>query len=106
MNKIRTNDQVIILSGNQKGQQGRVTRVIGDSVTIEGRNLVFKTKRPNPQKGESGGIVKKEMPLHISNVMLVDSATGKGSRTGVKHLEDGRKVRYLKPDGEVVESNE
>lgn len=89
-------------AGNDKGRRGRVTQVIGDTVIVEGVNLVSKTVRPNPQANEAGGIKQKEMPVHISNVAVADPDTGKATRIGFKVLDDGRKVRFYKSSGEVI----
>ena len=104
MNRIRKNDQVIVIAGRDKGRKGAITRIDGDRVWVENVNVVKKHQKPNPAKGLQGGIVEKEMSLHISNVALVDSATGKPSRIGFRTLEDGRKVRYFKSNNEVVDS--
>ena len=104
MKRIQKGDQVIVISGKDKGRQGTVLRVGDDDrVLVEAVNLVKKHEKPNPMKGVEGGIVEKEMPLHISNVMLFNPMTSKGDRVGFKVLEDGRKVRYFKSNGEVVD---
>ncbi|MFQ5756567.1 MAG: 50S ribosomal protein L24 [Acidiferrobacterales bacterium] len=104
MRRIRKGDQVVVLAGKDKGKQGAVLRVLsGNRVLVENVNMVKRHTRPNPNKGVSGGIMDKEASLHISNVALYNSATGKGERVGVKVLEDGRKVRYFKGNGEVVD---
>ena len=104
MRKIKKSDDVIVTAGKDKGKRGSVLRVTDDDrVVVEGCNMVKKHVKPNPNTGESGGIVDKEMPLHISNVALFNPATGKGDRVGVKTLEDGRKVRYFKSNNEVVD---
>ena len=102
MNKIRKGDEVAVLTGKDKGKRGTVLRVDGDVVVVEGINRVKKHVRPNPLKGEVGGIVEKEMPIHVSNVALFNPATQKGDRVGIKTLEDGRKVRFFKSNGELV----
>ncbi|KND57132.1 LSU ribosomal protein L24p (L26e) [Candidatus Paraburkholderia schumanniana] len=94
MNKIRKGDEVIVITGKDKGKRGTVLAVAEDRVTVEGINLVKKHVKPNPMKGTTGGVEAKSMPLHISNVALVD-ANGKASRVGIK-VEDGKKVRFLK----------
>jgi large subunit ribosomal protein L24 len=105
MQRIRQGDEVIVIAGKDKGRRGSVTRVFDDGrVIVENVNLVKKHQKPNPNAGVPGGIVEKEAPLHLSNVMLFNSATGKGDRVGVKTLGDGRKVRYFKSNGEVVDS--
>jgi large subunit ribosomal protein L24 len=104
MKRIQKGDQVIVISGKDKGRQGTVLRVGSDDrVLVEAVNLVKKHEKPNPMKGVEGGIVEKAMPLHISNVMLFNPMTSKGDRVGFKVLEDGRKVRYFKSNGEVVD---
>ncbi len=104
MRKIRKGDDVIVLTGKDKGKRGTVLRVMPDSdkVIVEGINKVKKHQRPNPLKSVPGGIVEKEMPLHISNVALYNPATSKADRVGIRVLEDGRKVRYFKSNGELV----
>ena len=109
MQKIRKGDTVVVTTGKDKGKRGTVLRVMdGGKVLVEGVNRVKKHQRPNPVKGQTGGIIDKEMPLAISNVMLVNPATGKGDRVGFKFLEAqggaaARKVRFFKSNGEVVD---
>jgi large subunit ribosomal protein L24 len=109
MQKIRKGDQVVVTTGKEKGKRGSVLRVFeSGKVLIEGVNRMKKHQRPNPVKGQTGGIIDKEMPVHISNVMLVNPATGKGDRVGFKFLEaqaggEPRKVRFFKSNGEVVD---
>ena len=108
MQKIRKGDTVVVTTGREKGKRGTVLRILTDKVLIEGVNRVKKHQRPNPVKGQTGGIIDKEMPVHISNVMLVNPATGKGDRVGFKFLEaqgatPARKVRFFKSNGEVVD---
>ncbi|WP_244815019.1 50S ribosomal protein L24 [Caballeronia sp. Lep1P3] len=100
MNKIRKGDEVIVITGKDKGKRGTVLVVDGERVTVEGINLVKKHVKPNPMKGTTGGVEAKTMPLHISNVALVD-ANGKASRVGIK-VEDGKKVRFLKSTGATL----
>jgi large subunit ribosomal protein L24 len=104
VNKIRKGDEVAVLTGKDKGKRGTVLRVDGDVVVVEGINRVKKHVRPNPMKGEVGGIVEKEMPIQASNVAVFNSATQKADRVGFKVLEDGRKVRVFKSNGEVVDA--
>ena len=104
MNKIRKGDEVAVLTGKDKGKRGTVLRVDGDVVVVEGINRVKKHVRPNPLKGEVGGIVEKEMPIQASNVAVFNAATQKADRVGFKVLEDGRKVRVFKSNGEVVDA--
>ena len=103
MEKIRKGDQVVVIAGKDKGKRGTVTRrVDADRVVVEGVNRVKKHVKPNPVKGVVGGVIDKEMPLHISNVSLYNPATKKGDRVGFKLLDDGKKVRVFKSNGEVV----
>jgi large subunit ribosomal protein L24 len=105
MNNIRKGDGVIVITGKDKGKRGAVLRRVDDeSVLVEGVNKVKKHTKPNPMKGQTGGITEKEMPIHISNVALFNSATQKADRVGVKQLEDGRKVRVFKSNGEMVDA--
>jgi large subunit ribosomal protein L24 len=101
--KIRKGDDVIVLAGKDKGKRGTVLRVADDRVVVENINLAKKHVKPNPNRGEQGGIIDKEMPLHVSNVALYNPATDKGDRVGFKTLDDGRKVRVFKSNGEVVD---
>ena len=105
MNKIRKGDEVIVTTGKDKGKRGTVLRVLNtDQLVVEGVGVVKKHAKPNPMRGVTGGIIEKEMPIHISNVALFNSATQKGDRVGFKTLEDGRKVRVFKSNGEVVDA--
>jgi large subunit ribosomal protein L24 len=102
--KIRKGDDVIIRAGRSRGARGTVIRVLDDArVLVEGVNLVKKHERPNPQKGTQGGIIEREAPVHISNVALFNPISNKADRVGFKTLEDGRKVRCFKSNGEVVD---
>lgn len=103
MNRIRKGDQIVVISGKDKGRQGTVLNVDNDRVLVETINMVKKHAKANPMKGVEGGIIEKEMPLHTSNVMLFNPITKKGDRIGFKVLEDGKKVRYFKSNGEVVD---
>lgn len=104
MNKIRTGDDVMVLAGRDKGQRGSVVRVFDDGrLIVQGVNMVKRHTKPNPNRGVSGGIIEKEMPIDGSNVMLYNSQTKKGDRVGFKILEDGRKVRFFKSTSEVVD---
>ena len=103
MRKIKKGDDVIVLTGKDKGKRGTVLRVDGDQALVENINMVKKHAKGNPMKGEPGGILDKEMPLDVSNLALFNSATGKGDRVGFKVLEDGRKVRVFKSNGEAVD---
>jgi large subunit ribosomal protein L24 len=103
MNKIRKGDDVVVLAGKDKGKRGTVLRVIDDRVVVENVNMAKKHMKPNPNKGEPGGIVDKEMPIHVSNVGLYNPLADKADRVGFKILDDGRKVRYYKSNGEIVD---
>ena len=105
MRKVKKGDQVIVKTGKSKGLKGTVLRYIGDcKVLVEGVNMVKKHVKENPQLGTKGGVVEQEAPMHVSNVALVNQATGKADRVGFKVLEDGRKVRYFKSNNEVVDA--
>ena len=105
MNKIRKGDQVIVLTGRDKGKRGAVARrVDAERLLIEGVNLVKKHVKPNPMKGTTGGIVDKAMPIHQSNVAIFNAASGKADRVGVKLLQDGKKVRIYKSSGEEIKA--
>ena len=103
MAKIRKGDNVVVLAGKDKGKQGSVLSVLNNRVLVEKINMIKKHVRPNPNQGVTGGIVEQEAPLQISNVALVNPATGKADRVGYKILEDGKKVRYFKSNGEVAD---
>jgi large subunit ribosomal protein L24 len=105
MQRIRKGDEVVVLCGRDKGKRGTVVRrVDADYLVVEGVNRVKKHQRPNPMKGITGGIVDKDLPIHISNVALFNPATKKADRVGVKTLGDGRKVRVFKDNGEQVDA--
>lgn len=105
MEKIRKGDEVVVLAGRDRGRRGTVLRRLGDErLLVEGVNRVKKHVRPNPLKGDVGGIVEKEAPIHVSNVALFNAGSQKGDRVGVKTLEDGRKVRFFKSNGELVDA--
>jgi large subunit ribosomal protein L24 len=104
MRKIRKGDDVVVLTGKDKGKRGTVLRVVDDGhVVVENVNMVKKHQKPNPQRGEPGGILDKEMPLHISNIGLYNPVKDGPDRVGFRVLEDGRKVRVFKSNGEVVD---
>jgi large subunit ribosomal protein L24 len=103
MRKIKKGDDVIIITGKDKGKRGTVLRMVGiDLVVIEGANKVKKHQRPNPNKGTPGGIVEMEKPVQVSNVAIFNPATQRADRVGIKILEDKRKVRYFKSNGELL----
>jgi len=104
MNKIRKNDEVIVLTGKDKGKRGNVIRVLDDKVVVENVNVAKKHTKANPNMGVAGGIIEKEMPIHISNVALVNPETDKADKVGIKTLEDNRKVRFFKSNGEVIDA--
>jgi len=105
MQKIRRNDEVVVITGKDKGRRGKVMQVLAnDKVLVQGINRVKKHVKPNPTQGVQGGVIEKEMPLHNSNVMLVNVATGKADRVGFKLLEDGKKIRVFKSNGERVDA--
>ncbi|MBO4329377.1 MAG: 50S ribosomal protein L24 [Rhodocyclaceae bacterium] len=105
MKKIRKGDEVIVIAGKDKGRRGEVLRCVSaDLLVVGGVNLVKKHVRPNPMKGEQGGIVEKEAPIHVSNVALFNPISKKADRVGFRVLEDGRKVRFFKSSGELVDA--
>ncbi|HBC55671.1 MAG TPA: 50S ribosomal protein L24 [Gammaproteobacteria bacterium] len=106
MKKIRIGDEVVVIAGKDKGKRGTVTAVLNgrDRVLVTNVNMVRKHQKPNPNAGITGGIVDKEMPIHISNVGLYNPQTEKADRVGIKTLEDGRKVRFFKSNNEVVDT--
>ncbi|HEY1589994.1 MULTISPECIES: 50S ribosomal protein L24 [unclassified Rhodanobacter] len=104
MNRIRKGDQVLVITGKNKGQRGDVLRVAGERVFVSNVNLVKRHTKPNPQANQAGGIVEREASIHLSNVQLFNPATNKGERVGTKTLEDGRKVRVFRSTGEVVDA--
>ena len=104
MQKIKKGDEVISIAGRDKGKRGTVLRVLPDSkVIVEGINRAKKHLKPNPMKGQVGGIVDKDMPVDISNLALFNKVTQKADRVGIKLLEDGRRVRFFKSNGEVID---
>lgn len=103
MDKIRKGDEIVVIAGKDKGKRGTVSvRVDAEHVVVEGVNRAKKHVKPNPVKGVVGGVVDKDMPLHVSNVSLYNPVTKKADRVGFKQLEDGTKVRIFKSNGEVV----
>ncbi|MBC7982305.1 MAG: 50S ribosomal protein L24 [Candidatus Obscuribacterales bacterium] len=104
MNKIRKGDEVVVITGRDKGRRGSVLSVEGDAVMVEGLNLVKKHQKPNPQRGVQGGILQQPALLALSKVMLWNPAAKKGDRVGVRTLADGRKVRFFKSNKEVVDA--
>ena len=102
MNRIRKGDQVVVIAGKDKGKRGDVVRVAGDKVVVSNINIVKRHTKPNPQAGQPGGVIEREAPIHISNVMLFNPASGKGERVAFKTLEDGRKLRVIRSSGEAI----
>jgi large subunit ribosomal protein L24 len=103
MQKIKKGDNVVVIAGRDKGKRGDVTRVVdAGHVIVAGINQVKKHQRPNPMKGDQGGIVNKDMPIHVSNVAVWNPVTRKADRVGFRALEDGRKVRFFKSNGELL----
>jgi large subunit ribosomal protein L24 len=104
MRKIKRGDEVIVITGRDKGKRGQVVRVLADNrLVVEGVNVVKKHVKPQPMTGQQGGILEKEMPLQVSNVAYYNKATERADRIGFRVLEDGRKVRFTKSNGEVVD---
>jgi len=104
MERIRKGDEVIVIAGRSRGQRGHVLKVLGDNrFLVENVNMIKKHQKPDPQNQKPGGIIEREAPIQASNVMLYNPATDKGDRVGFKFLEDGRKVRFFRSTGEVVD---
>ena len=104
MNRIRKGDQVLVITGKNKGQKGDVVRVAGDHIVVSNINLIKRHTKPNPQANQPGDVIEREAPIHISNVMLFNPAINKGDRVGFKVLEDGRKVRVFRSSGEAIDA--
>ncbi len=103
MNKIRSEDEVIVLAGKDKGKRGKVLQIVGDDrVLVSGINMIKRHTKPNPQAGVAGGIVEKEAPIQVSNVAVYNPASGKGERIGIR-VEGDKKVRFFKSSGDVVD---
>jgi large subunit ribosomal protein L24 len=104
MRKIKKGDDVVVVTGRDKGKRGQVVRVFPDDrVVVDNVNMVKRHTRANPQRGVAGGIVEKEMPIHVSNVAVFNPVTKKADRVGFRTLEDGRKVRFFKSNNEVID---
>jgi len=103
MRKIKKDDDVIVITGKDKGNRGNVLSVLGDYLVVSGINKVKKHQKPNPVKGVEGGIVEMEKPIHISNVAIYNAAAKKADRVGIKALKDGRRVRFFKSSGEMID---
>lgn len=104
MNKIRKGDEVVVIAGRDKGRRGTVVQVLDGQLVVESIAMVKRHTKPNPQKNVQGGIVEKEAPIDISNVMLWNPVAKKGDRVGLRTLADGRKVRFFKSNKEVVDA--
>ncbi|TBR40829.1 50S ribosomal protein L24 [Marinomonas agarivorans] len=105
MRKIKSNDEVIVIAGKDKGKRGKVVKIVDESrVLVSGINMIKKHEKPNPHKGTSGGIVEKEAPIQVSNVAIFNGATGKADRVGFKVNEDGTKVRIFKSNSEAIDA--
>ena len=104
MNRIRKGDRVLVTAGKNKGQKGEVLRVAADRVVVQNINIIKRHTKANPQASQPGGVIEREAPIHISNVMLLNAVTGKGERVGFKVLEDGRKVRVFRSSGEAIDA--
>lgn len=104
MRKIRKGDDVMVIAGKDKGKRGNVVRVLEDDrLIVEGVNMIKRHTKPNPNVGQAGGIIEKEAALHVSNVAIFNSATGKPDRVGFRVLQDGRKVRFFKSNKEILD---
>jgi large subunit ribosomal protein L24 len=104
MNRIKKGDHVVVTAGKDKGKRGDVVRVAGDKVVVSNVNVIKRHTKANPQAGQPGGVVEREAPIHVSNVMLFNPASGKGERIGTKVLEDGRKLRVFRSSGEAIDA--
>jgi large subunit ribosomal protein L24 len=103
MNRIKKGDQVVVIAGKDKGKRGDVVRVAGDKLVVSNINIIKRHTKPNPQANQPGGVIEREAPIHISNVMLFNPVSGKGDRVGFKVLEDGRKLRVFRSSGEAID---
>lgn len=104
MRKIKTQDEVVVLAGRDKGKRGKVFKVLKDSrLIVSGVQMVKKHQKPNPKAGQSGGIIEMEAPIQFSNVAIYNTATEKADRVGFKFLENGKKVRFFKSNGELID---
>jgi len=104
MNRLRTDDQVVVLAGKDKGKRGKIIKILSnDKVLVESVNLVKKHEKPNPGQGITGGIVEKAMPIHRSNIAILNKDTNEKDKVGIRTLEDGKRVRFYKSTNEVVD---
>ena len=101
-NRIKKGDQVVVIAGRDKGKTGDVVRVLGDKVVVSNINIVKRHTKPNPQAGQPGGVIEREASIHISNVMVLNPATGKGERVATKVLENGQRIRVFRSSGEAI----
>lgn len=106
MRKIKKGDEVIVITGKDKGRRGQVIRVLAadNKVVVQNVNIAKRHTKPNPGRGEGGGIVEKEMPIDVSNIAIYNASTGKGDRVGIRVLEDGRKARFFKSNNELIDA--
>ena len=104
MNRIKKGDRVVVTAGKDKGKQGEVVRVLGDKIVVSNVNIIKRHTKPNPQANQPGGVVEREAPIHASNVMHFNPASGKGERIGTKGLEEGRRVRVFRSSGEAIDA--
>ncbi|MBB1473951.1 MULTISPECIES: 50S ribosomal protein L24 [unclassified Luteimonas] len=104
MNRIKKGDRVMVTAGKDKGKQGEVVRVLGDKVVVANINVIKRHTKPNPQANQPGGVIEREAPIHASNVMVFNPASGKGERIGTKVLEDGRRIRVFRSSGEAIDA--
>ena len=104
MNRIKKGDHVVVTAGKDKGKRGDVVSVAGDKCIVSNVNLIKRHTKPNPQASQPGGVIEREAPIHVSNVMLFNPASGKGERIGTKVLEDGRKLRVFRSSGEALDA--
>lgn len=104
MQKIKTNDEVIVITGRDKGKRGKITKILGDKVFVSGIQMIKKHQKPNPQAGVPGGIIEKEAAIQASNIAIFNPATGKADRVGIKTLEDKKKIRVFKSNGEAIDA--
>jgi len=104
MNRIKKGDHVVVIAGKDKGKRGDVVQVAGDKVIVSNVNIIKRHTKANPQANQPGGVIEREAPIHASNVMLFNSASGKGERIKTKMLEDGRKLRVFRSSGEAIDA--
>ena len=104
MNRIKKGDHVVVTAGKDKGKRGDVVRVAGDKVVVANINIIKRHTKPNPQVNQPGGVIEREAPIHVSNVMLFNPVSGKGERIGTKVLEDGRRLRVFRSSGAAIDA--